>query len=504
MKTKVVILITSLLFIFSWIPVSSTNAATQIFSDVPKSYSYYDDIMYLLEKDIIKSANKYGVSDIVTREEVAVMVAKAVGLDGTPRATKFSDVPKSNPNSGYIQSAYEEGILGGYADGTFKPKNKVTRGQAAVFIANAFELPNGTKTFKDLKEGQTGYKQVKQLAAAGITSGYGDGTFKPDNHLTRAHISVFVASAIQFANGETKVSKQSTGKVYPDGWVAPTLQSKWAGSSWVYNNNLFEEELGFFDELGDGKADLVWGTPDVKEAITLKEDLYNREIELPIQVKGFYDTSSPYAYRIPVVLKEVFEYYFEEDADEVMDYLLSGNPPREFIANQRKVSVKFYSPTIEGSGNTILMLMEHKEPVKRTGKVYPDGWIAPVLQSKFISDERILHGILERELGFTEGGLVFKVGATDYIQVFDTSPNDNVEMTLRFSGWENEYAPESYRVPIVTKELFKLFFEKDAERVFNYFKRNDIPDDFTANGRTVHAYLDAVNGAVLLDVSYKK
>lgn len=63
---------------------------------MPPTHSNYYDFTYLLSKNVINESSKYGVSDIVTREEVAIMVAKAVGLNGTQRATKFSDVPASN------------------------------------------------------------------------------------------------------------------------------------------------------------------------------------------------------------------------------------------------------------------------------------------------------------------------------------------------------------------------------------------------------------------------
>lgn len=209
---KILSFTVALLLVVSVTPIQPTQAQ-QIFADVPTTHDYYDEIMYLLENDVIVESSIYGLNDIVTREEVAVMVSKAVGLDGTPRSTIFSDVPKSNPNSGYIQSAAEKGILGGYSDGTFKPNKKVTRGQMAVFIANAFELPNGDTTFKDVKQGQTGYDQIKKLVAAGITTGYPDGTFKPSNNLTRGHISLFLVRAMKYdgvgANDVTNVQDET-------------------------------------------------------------------------------------------------------------------------------------------------------------------------------------------------------------------------------------------------------------------------------------------------------
>jgi hypothetical protein len=297
--------------------------------------------------------------------------------------------------------------------------------------------------------------------------------------------------------------KEKTGRIYPDGWVAPILQSKWAGSDWVYNGNLIEDTLGFFDEIGDGRSDKVWGTPDIKDAIVLNEVKNGDDIEIILGVDGFYDTTSPYSYRIPIVLKEILHFYFEGDADKVAGYLESDESFREFTANGRKVELSL-AETPSGRGPYISMVVSKKEPLPRTGKTYPDGWTAPVLQSKFVSDERIIHGVLERELGFIDGGRVFKVMGMDAIQVFDSSWDDNIEMTIRFQFWADKAVPESYKIPIITKELFKFFFDKDADRVMNYFNRNDIPDNFNANGRSVHAYADPISGAVLLDVSYKK
>lgn len=201
MKKVFSLLLVFLLTISSMLYATPTSAE-QVFTDVSPKHSNYQDIAFLLDKGIISADKKiYGVKDIVTREEVAVMVAKAVGLDGTQRATKFKDVPKSHKNSGYIQSAVEAGIINGYTDGTFKPTTKVTRGHMAAFIARAFDLPNGTKTFKDVKKGHTAYEAVSQLAAANITTGYEDGTFKPANNLTRAHISAFLARAVKYQEG---------------------------------------------------------------------------------------------------------------------------------------------------------------------------------------------------------------------------------------------------------------------------------------------------------------
>lgn len=201
---------TLLIATFAFFLVLPNTLTANAFNDVPSSHPNFKEINYLIEKGVIDNGNHFGITDIVTREEVAVMVAKAAGLDGTQRNTKFSDVPKSNLNSGYIQSAVEAGIINGYNDGTFKPQAKVTRGHMAAFISRAFDLPKGNQTFKDVPMGHTAYEAVQQLVAAGITTGYDDGTFKPEANLTRAHISAFLARAILYDAGQSEKDTKIT------------------------------------------------------------------------------------------------------------------------------------------------------------------------------------------------------------------------------------------------------------------------------------------------------
>lgn len=129
-----------------------------------------------------------------TRAEVIVEIGKLLKLDGTQRATQFKDVPKSHSASGYIQSAVDLGIVSGYKDGTFKPNAALTRGHFAVFISRAFEqeLPSGEGTFRDVSSKSSYATAIKQLVSAGIASGYEDGRFKPDNVLTKRHLSLFM------------------------------------------------------------------------------------------------------------------------------------------------------------------------------------------------------------------------------------------------------------------------------------------------------------------------
>lgn len=184
-------------FVLAFSIMPKTEAASDVFTDVPKNHPNYAAIMYLAEHGVIIPQKRFGLNDKVTREEVAVMVAKAAGLSGKKTKTKFKDVPESRYSSGYIQSAASAKIINGYPDGTFRPAQHVTRGHMAAFIANAFQLKEEKNiTFRDVPKGSTSYNAVRKLAYANITSGYPDGTFKPNETLTRSHIAAFIARAM--------------------------------------------------------------------------------------------------------------------------------------------------------------------------------------------------------------------------------------------------------------------------------------------------------------------
>jgi len=193
---KILSLFLALILMVSLVP--QAKAANTDFQDVPKSHPNYADVMFLLDRGVISSGRYFGVHNEVTRDDVAVMVAKAVGLDGKRTKTKFKDIPESWHSSGYINSAVEAGIINGYPDGTFKPGNQVTRGHMAAFIANAFKLTEQADiSFKDVPKGSTSYVAVRKLIYSNITSGYPDGIFRPNETLNKAHIAAFLARAIR-------------------------------------------------------------------------------------------------------------------------------------------------------------------------------------------------------------------------------------------------------------------------------------------------------------------
>ncbi len=190
----------SMVLMFTLVPFAQAAS----FKDVSTGYTFYDDIHYLVEKEIIQGYpdNTFLPNQGVTRAQAATMIGRALGLNGTKKTTQFKDVPAEMSASGYIQAAANQEIIQGFADGTFKPNAIVTRGQLAIFLGRAFELKkNATVNFTDIATDSKAYPYIGYLVAANITNGFNDGTFRPNAMVTRGEFSALMTRTLKFVNG---------------------------------------------------------------------------------------------------------------------------------------------------------------------------------------------------------------------------------------------------------------------------------------------------------------
>lgn len=125
------------------IGVAAPQESEITFTDVKEGEWYYSPIIGLADKEIINGVGDglFGVGTNITREDMAVMIYRAMQYSGigvdTSSKSDFSDYKSVSEYAksavSYLQSA---GVVSGMNDGTFAPKNKVTRAQAAVIIYN--------------------------------------------------------------------------------------------------------------------------------------------------------------------------------------------------------------------------------------------------------------------------------------------------------------------------------------------------------------------------------
>lgn len=91
-----------------------------------------------------------------------------------PCTLSFSDVPTSDTFYVSIRCLACRGIISGYSDGTFRPNNQVTRGQLAKIVSNSagFSEPPTQQTFEDVLPSNTFYEWIERLTTRGYMTGY--------------------------------------------------------------------------------------------------------------------------------------------------------------------------------------------------------------------------------------------------------------------------------------------------------------------------------------------
>ncbi len=176
--------------------------STTRFVDVPLDFWGYTPIEYLAANGIVSgyADHTFRPYSNATRGQFAKMIVVAAGWPIiTPARPDFADVPPQNPFYGVIETAYREGVISGYADGTFRPNNEITRGQISkiISLAEGWSLaPPPTPDFTDVPPENPFYPFVEAVATRGVASGYADGTFRPYNDATRAQLSKMLYNAI--------------------------------------------------------------------------------------------------------------------------------------------------------------------------------------------------------------------------------------------------------------------------------------------------------------------
>lgn len=128
----------------------------------------------------------------------ATQIAGDITLQGTFAGSGFADV-RGNWAASYIQALAEKGILGGFPDGTFRPNEPVTRAQFAAIIEKAFDpaaRSGSTASFSDVSPSFWGYNVINSVARSGFMSGYPGNIFRPNQEIPRVQVIVALANGL--------------------------------------------------------------------------------------------------------------------------------------------------------------------------------------------------------------------------------------------------------------------------------------------------------------------
>lgn len=153
-----------------------------------------------------------------TRGEVAETVGRLLALVDAGPAVAGDRFPDDDGTAyeDAIDRVAAAGVVRGFADGTFRPDRPVTRGQMATFLMAAAEalvddLPDGdARSFPDAA-GSVHERAVEAAAAAGLVTGYADGTFRPGQRIARDQLATMVSRLLDAGVEAGTVSPPRSG-----------------------------------------------------------------------------------------------------------------------------------------------------------------------------------------------------------------------------------------------------------------------------------------------------
>lgn len=163
----------------------------------------------------------FGGEKSVTREQVAKMLIDALGKEtGAVTGTAFTDVGASWWSAPWVEAAAREGYVTGYSNGSFGPQKSITRAELATVLVRIAAkdgrmLSEKEKTFTDVPETEWYVQSVNDAVRYGLITGYEDGTFRPNQSVTRAEAVTMINRLLE-RDYKTAVSLKTAVCPFPD------------------------------------------------------------------------------------------------------------------------------------------------------------------------------------------------------------------------------------------------------------------------------------------------
>jgi hypothetical protein len=144
----------------------------------------------------------------------------ALIMPAPAQAQSFSDILSTYWAKDFIEQLASRNIITGFPDGTFRPDDPVTRAQFAAMVQKAFNQQPVRKAiaFIDVPAGYWAYDAIQKSYTLGFISGYPTGTFYPDRNISRTQVLVSLTNGLNYFN---HTSIASTLQFYSDADTIP-------------------------------------------------------------------------------------------------------------------------------------------------------------------------------------------------------------------------------------------------------------------------------------------
>ncbi len=176
------------------------------FADVSDDYWAAAPIEKLATKGLIEGypSGAFMPDRALSRAELAALLVKSKGIEPPPPVSTnvFGDIAPSHWAARYVKEALDLGLVKGYPDGSFRPNNRITRAEGVAVMARFGELPTqaslSTPPYPDLSASYWGSPLIASAKTAGMLDYIDGNNFEPRRELTRAE-AVSMLSKTQYA-----------------------------------------------------------------------------------------------------------------------------------------------------------------------------------------------------------------------------------------------------------------------------------------------------------------
>ena len=205
---------------------------------------------------------------------VSVIIMVCFLISSALAVVEFKDVDRNTSAGKAIYKMAERGILEGYGNGFFGPKDSLTRAQAVKMINKVFSYTTaGNVSFTDVPKNMWYYNEVAIAVKAGYIKGYGNGLFGPDDKLTKEHVCVMLNNILKLSAPAKSVSikdsisswaKDSVNKVAGHGFASVDKYGNFRATEVITREETCEILAQFLldTSIGGGNGDTVTGGSD--------------------------------------------------------------------------------------------------------------------------------------------------------------------------------------------------------------------------------------------------
>ncbi|NLD49833.1 MAG: S-layer protein, partial [Clostridiaceae bacterium] len=184
----------------------------------------------------------------ITRAEAAAIFAKLLSIDkktGIDSITTYNDVNSSHWASSSIELVSSMGLFKGYPDGTFMPNQNITRAEFATVVYKYLNMSwsqAAKHSFKDVKSGHWAKEYIETLAGQEFIKGYADGNFMPEAKIKRSESVALINRAL--LRGPLYDVKQTFKDVPESHWAFKDI----AEASLTHNFTIDSNGLEYFKQ----------------------------------------------------------------------------------------------------------------------------------------------------------------------------------------------------------------------------------------------------------------